>query len=166
MWESKLNTEEQLEHARFQAEADRYQVESQQHKLENARAELRSLDLELEKTRITAPFDGVVARRYVREGQRVANGDRLFWVTSVAPLLVRFTVPDEFAAALSRGDTVAVSSLLAMAPVHRARVISVSPVVDPVSDSVEVIARVLHAAGDLKPGMTVNISIARNSESR
>jgi len=34
----------------------------------------------LEKTRILAPFDGVVARRYVRQGQKVTLNDRLFFV--------------------------------------------------------------------------------------
>ena len=45
--------------------------------LVNAQQTERSLELEMEKTRVRAPFSGIVARRYVRDGQQVAKGDRL-----------------------------------------------------------------------------------------
>lgn len=162
MWQANLITQEQLEHARFQTEADRYEVESHKHQLENARASLQSLDLELEKTRITAPFAGVVARRYVRVGQRVAAGDRLFWLTAVSPLLVRFTLPNREAHHIARGGAIKLQAVDDQAVQHRARVLSVSPVVDPASDSVEVIARIVGPPGDLKPGLTVNVSLGEH----
>ena len=60
--------------------------------LNTSHEEEHSIELELEKTKITAPFDGLIARRYVREGQNVIKGDRLFWVTAESPLLLRFTL--------------------------------------------------------------------------
>lgn len=159
MWAAKLIAQEQLDHIRYNVVADRFQSESARHKLENARATLQSLQLEAEKTRIRAPFDGVVARRYVREAQRVANGDRIFWVTSVAPLLVRFTVPERLVGIAKRGEDIRVSSTERDAPVHIGTITTVSPVIDPSSSTVEVVARLRGPAGDLRAGMTVNIAL-------
>ena len=91
--------------------------------LTNAQAAERSLELEKEKTRITAPFDGIVARRYVRVGQKVAISDRLFWVTAVAPLEVKFTLPERF---LGKGKERANRSLLSW-PTARPRSVTRRP---------------------------------------
>ena len=95
MWDAHLITREAIEHAKFKAEADQYDVQRVQQLLVNANETQRSLELELEKTQISAPFSGVVARRYVREGQQVAKGDRLFWVTAEGPLRIAFHRPRE-----------------------------------------------------------------------
>ena len=65
-------------------------------------AEERSPGNSSSKTRITAPFSGLVARRYVREGQSVAKGDRLFWITAESPLMMRFTLPEKYQSPASR----------------------------------------------------------------
>ena len=83
LWEAGVFTKETLEHAQYKVEADKFEINRQTELLTNAQATERSLELEKEKTRITAPFDGIVARRYVRVGQKVGISDRLFWVTAV-----------------------------------------------------------------------------------
>ncbi len=95
MWDLGLLSEEQLQHAKFKVESDQWDVKRVAETLNTSHEEERSLELELEKTRIIAPFDGLVARRYVHEGQDVNKGDRLFWVTAEAPLLMRFTLPEK-----------------------------------------------------------------------
>src|SRR5262249_57485337 len=96
MWEAQIISKEQLEHAKYKAESDQWDVKRVSELLANAKDVEHSLELELEKTRITAPFDGVVARRYIRVGQSVSRSDRLFWVTAVAPLRIRVTLPEKF----------------------------------------------------------------------
>src|SRR5579863_1023217 len=109
MRDAGINTEEDLDHARYKVIGSQYEIEKAKQDLSVAQHNLRGLELEMEKTRITAPFDGIVARRYTRSGQSVAVGDRLFWVTAVTPLLVRFTMPERFIAALKNGQTVTVT---------------------------------------------------------
>ncbi len=158
MWEAQLITKQDLDHVRYKVEADEYEVERARENLGNARASARSLELELEKTRILAPFNGVVARRYVRAGQRVAIGDRLFWVTAVGPLRVKFALPERFLGRVSKGDELSVTAADDQQK-HTAKVIQVSPVVDPSSGTIEVLAEVVGPAGDLRPGMTANVSL-------
>jgi len=58
-------SEEQLQHARYAAEADEWETKRAQELLASSKSDERGLELELEKARIAAPFDGIVARRYV-----------------------------------------------------------------------------------------------------
>src|SRR6184192_1194786 len=81
MWKANLITEKQLDHSRYKMIGSNYEKEHQKQNLRNAEANLRSLNVEIEKTKITAPFSGVVARRYARAGQKVAVNDRLFWIS-------------------------------------------------------------------------------------
>ena len=162
MWEAKIITQEQLEHARFKAEADQWDVQRVGHLLVNAQDTEKSLELELEKTQIVAPFDGVVARRYVRAGQTVTQDERLFWVTATAPLRVRFTLPSKFLHWIKVGDAVKVTASDASPGFeHSARVIQMSPVVDPASGSVEILAEFSGSVSDLRPGMQAEVHLAK-----
>jgi RND family efflux transporter MFP subunit len=159
LWNEGLIAEEQLQHAKYKAESDQWDVLRVQEQLNTARQDERSLELELEKTRVTAPFDGLVARRYIRAGQNVVKGDRLFWVTAEAPLLVRFTLPERFVGHLKAGQLLSVTSPDLPQEKHTAKIKEVSAVVDPSSGTIEVLAELLRAPASLRPGMTADIHI-------
>jgi RND family efflux transporter MFP subunit len=149
-----LTSQEQLEHAKYKAESDQWDILRVTETLNTAKEEEHSLELELEKTKVTAPFNGLIARRYVREGQNVPKGERLFWVTAEAPLLMRFTLPEKFFGKLRNGQTVEVTCPDAPAEKHLAKVKQVSPVVDPSSGTFEVLVELAGDRGSLRPGMT------------
>jgi len=160
LYAAQVIAKEELEHVQYKEEADEFEVQREAESLNNAKAVLKSLELEHEKTSIVAPFDGIVARRYVRVGQKVAAGDRLFWVTAMAPLQVKFTLPERLVGAVKKGQVVSVTSAdAAPATNHAAKVIDVSPVVDPSSGTIEVLAQIEGPAPDLLPGMLANIRI-------
>ncbi len=158
MMKNDLITKQELDHARYKVEASRFEVERERENLNQATANAKSLEMELEKTRISAPFYGVVARRYVRVGQKVATGDKLFWVTAVAPLRVKFTLPEKYLGRVKKGEEVQVTSEYSPQTFH-ARVLMVSPVVDPSSGTIEVLAELVGPTGELRPGMTASIRI-------
>lgn len=159
MWDAQLITKEQLDHAKYKLVASNYEVDRERENYKNAVATARALDLELEKTRITAPFDGVVARRYVRVGQRVAKNDRLFWVSAEGPLRVRFTLPQNFVGRVKAGDEYPLTLDAPDTEKHTARVLRVSPIVDPASGTIEVLAEVTGGGGVIRPGMTATIHV-------
>ena len=158
MWNDNIIAKAQEEKARYQYEATEFEVERQREDVKYAQHTLRSLELELEKTRITAPFDGVVARRYIRLGQEVAKNDHLFWISAVAPLRVKFSLPESYLDRVRKGTELTVASSSSPGEVHDARVVLVSPVVDPSSDTIDVTAE-LEDSTHLRPGMTVNIRL-------
>ena len=160
LYEAQVIPKEELEHVQYKEEADEYEVQREAESLNNAKATQKSLELELDKTNIVAPFDGIVARRYVRVGQKVSPGDRLFWVTAMAPLQVKFTLPERLLRDIKRGQLVSVSSAdVSPATQHTAKVIDVSPVVDPSSGTIEVLAQIEGVAPDLRPGMLATIRV-------
>jgi membrane fusion protein, multidrug efflux system len=159
MWEAEIISKEQYEHAKYKAESDQWDVKRVAELLTNARDVEHSLELELEKTRITAPFDGVVARRYIRIGQSVTRGDRLFWVTAVAPLRIRVTLPEKFLGHIKTGTMVEITPAEESSSDrrYRAKVIEVSPVVDPSSDTIEILAELSGDTSGLRPGMRADV---------
>ena len=161
MWEAQIIPKEQLEHARYKAESDQWDVKRVSELLTNAKATEQSLELETEKTRIAAPFNGVVARRYVRAGQSVVKNDRLFWVTAVAPLRIRVTLPEKFLGRVRPGIVVGITTVQSSdSRRYRAKVIEVSPVVDPSSDTIEVLAELTGDTTGLRPGMRADVHVA------
>lgn len=160
LWEAQIIPKEQLDHAKYKAESDEWDVKRVSELLTNAKQVEHSLELELEKTRITAPFDGVVARRYVRMGQSVAKNDRLFWVTAIAPLRIRVTLPERFLGRVRPGRVVGITPAeIAGGGMYHARVMEVSPVVDPSSDTIEVLAQLTGNTSGLHPGMRADVHI-------
>ena len=103
MWEAHLIPEEQFEHVRYKAEADQWDVKKVEQLLINVRDTQRSMELELEKTRVTAPFDGIVARRYIGAGQTVARDERLFWVSADGPVAGSIHAASRFVSHLKVG---------------------------------------------------------------
>lgn len=161
MWEAQIIPKEQLDHAKYKAESDEWDVKRVSELLANSKDVEESLQLELEKTRITAPFTGVVARRYIRIGQSVAKNDRLFWVTAVAPLRIRVTLPERFLGRVKPGTMVGITPAQTADPSHkyRARIIQVSPVVDPSSDTIEILAELHGDTSGLRPGMRADLHL-------
>jgi RND family efflux transporter MFP subunit len=161
MWEAQIISKEQLDHAKYKAESDQWDVKRVSELLANAKEVEHSLELELEKTRITAPFEGVVARRYIRVGQSVNRSDRMFWVTAVAPLRIRVTLPERFLGRVKSGATVGITPAEEQSATrhYRARVIQVSPVVDPSSDTIEILAELYGDTSGLRPGMRADLHL-------
>jgi RND family efflux transporter MFP subunit len=159
LWDLGLTSEEQLQHAKYKAESDQWDIQRVKETLNTSREEERSLELELEKTKIIAPFAGLIARRYVREGQSVTKGERLFWVTAEAPLEMRFTLAEKFFGRIHHGQQFEITSADTPNEKHLARVKEISPVVDPSSGTFEVLVELLGERGSLRPGMTASVRV-------
>lgn len=156
LFKANLLTQKQLDHSRTKLVGTKYEVEREKENLLNAEAALRALELELEKTKIVAPFAGLVARRYIRAGQHVASNDRLFWVTATEPLVLRFNVPETYAQKVKPGQELTVTTS-ASSTRYRAAVTMVSPVIDPGSGTFDVQAKLLAPTDGLIPGMTATV---------
>ena len=159
MWDAQIISNEQLEHAKFKAESETWDVRRVRELLTDDSQSERSLELELDKTQIRAPFSGVVARRYVRQGQQVAKGDRLFWVTAEGPLGMRFTLPEKFIGRIQKGQVLPMTIPDLPGQRYKVRVLEVSPVVDPASSTIEVTVELEGKPGPLRPGLDASVSL-------
>jgi RND family efflux transporter MFP subunit len=135
---------------------------------ERVELDLRSATLALQKaqrdydlTRIVSPFGGVVTGRSARIGRLVADGDSLFHLTALSPVLASVRLPEATAFGVKLGSEADV--LGPRGERSRARVIRASPVIDPASGTREVVLQLV--AGDrMPPGSSVVLRIG--SETR
>lgn len=135
-------------------------VETLRNALREATAELRQAQLDLARTRVRAPFGGVVARRYVQVGARVDDATPLFRVTAMTPLRVRILVPEREAAELAAGAALTLTGV--DGTTARGRVVLLSPVIDPGSGTREVVVEVVDR-GVLLPGAEVVVTPAASA---
>ena len=156
----KIISEENWEHAKYRVDETIDEVSRFREESAAAEADLNSANLQLEETRILAPFAGVVGRSSVRLAQEVKPGDVLFWVTAESPLQVLFTVPETSMAAFSTGKQLGLTTADFPGLHQEGKIVRVSPVVDPASGSVQVIGAVIRPSPLLKPGMTMQVRLA------
>lgn len=153
-----LNSDADLEEAEFKAQGAGYDLESWRAVVERTRADARVLELEREKTLLRAPFSGVVARRYIRAGQNVLKDEKCFRLSQLAPLQVRFLVPETAGRPPKSGERVEVAPVGERQRTYSASVVKVSPTVDAASGSYDVTATLTGAKlGELRPGMSVRV---------
>ena len=153
-----LSSDADLEAAEFEAKAAEYDLRGYEALVESGHAEMNRLKLEEDQTRIHAPFAGVVVRRYIREGQAIAKGDKCFRVSQLSPLQVQFQVPESSGRRPAAGAPVELSLVEDSSRPLTARVVKVSPTIDAASDSYDVVAQLNSSnISDLRPGMAVKV---------
>ena len=164
MHQSGINTEEDYEHTRFLLEATQLQWQSEQQEVLAAQENLAALDAQLNQTRLLAPFSGVISQRFVRLGQYVNLGDRLFHLVGNSPLEVRFTLPGEDVRFVHRGEKIAVSASPGFEQASPAIVTRMSPVIDPGNGMIELVATLSRPLPSIIPGMIVSVRLPRSHE--
>lgn len=153
-----LNSQADLEEAEFQAKGSVFDLDSWHAAVDRSKAEVHVLEIELEKTRIRAPFHGVVARRYIREGQNLLKDEKCFRLSQLGPLQLHFQVPETSGRRPVAGDLVRGELASDSHRSFEARIRRVSPTVDAASGTYEVMAELdAPAERDLRPGMAVNL---------
>jgi RND family efflux transporter MFP subunit len=134
--------------------ADSEQVEFQ---LRQADVQRRKAQRDVELTRVTAPFAGVVTARLARPRRFVEVGDTLFRVTESAPLFARVRVPEADARQLTIGDAVVVTAGTGYD--YAARIVHAAPFVDAGSGTREVILQIARPGGALLAGSSVTVRL-------
>lgn len=138
--------------------ADRANLGAQA-QLADAKARLSSAEKMLRNTIIKAPFAGVVAERAVSPGDIVSPGSPMFTVIDPKSLRVAASVPASALADVRVGSPV-VFTVNGSDRVLEGRVLRVSPVVDPQTKQVLLLASVPSSAGGLVAGLFVEGRVA------
>lgn len=128
--------------------------------LRTARANCDSLQAQLgmaersaRDSSVTAPFAGLVARRWVSEGEYVAPGQKLFDLVALDPIEVEFHLPERDSSRVVVGAPVAVRVAPFPDEVFEAKVTVVSPTIDPSTRTLRVKAELANRDGRLRPGL-------------
>jgi multidrug resistance efflux pump len=81
-----------VERARYKHDQSVHEYNKTRLATEGARARV-SVKLELQKSTVRCPISGFITHRYVALGTNVARNEKLFEVSKLSPLLVKFQLP-------------------------------------------------------------------------
>lgn len=139
-------SQERLEQAETATKLARARVEA-------ARAQLAMADRAHADASVTAPFDGLLARRLVSRGEFVQPGQALFELVALDPIEVEFRLAERDVARVHPGEPVGVQVAPYPEETFRAVVTVISPTVDPASRTLRVRAELPNPDGRLRPGL-------------
>jgi membrane fusion protein (multidrug efflux system) len=128
-------------------------------KLSAAEAQLGLAELALRNASVAAPFDGLIARRFVSVGDHVSEGEPLFDLVALDPIEVEFHLAERDSARVEVGDRVEVRVAPYPDQVFPAQVYVVSPRIDPATRTLRVLARVENPHQRLRPGLFARVEI-------
>jgi membrane fusion protein (multidrug efflux system) len=158
-----LKRYEELRRLNLTSEAE-FEQKRSRHEL--ALVELERAKLVIDRSVVRAPFDGVVADRYARVGEKftVEESKPLFKVMALEPLLARAYLPASGLQTVKIGDEVAVEAPDFPEARSSGQVTFLSPVIDPGSGTVQVIVRVKRDSKKaFRPGMAVRLTFGASS---
>lgn len=115
---------------------------------------------------VTAPFAGLVARRYVELGEFVQTGTSLFELVALDPLEAIFSLTELDTERVRVDQKVDITVGAFPGRVFKGRVTFVAPTVDPETRTLRIKAEVDNADGDLRPGLfaRINLGVAERAD--
>jgi RND family efflux transporter MFP subunit len=124
--------------------------------VDEQRARIAKLEAKLQDTALLAPLAGKVALHYVRQGERVIEGQPIVRLISTDELFVKFAIPSDQAGTLVPGTEVDV--VFEAQQLHaRAVVRHIAPELDPVAQMILADADLVDAPARLQSGMVCRI---------
>ena len=125
-------------------------------------AELRLAQAQLDKTRIKAPFSGVIGLRAVSPGAAITPQTRIATLQKLEPVKIEFSVPENYAGRIRAGDSVTFA-VRGSSGRYVGQVYAVEPNVDSETRSLRVRARCSNPEGVLLPGAFADVELAINA---
>jgi membrane fusion protein (multidrug efflux system) len=133
--------------------------------LDDASAALKVADANLElakarfaKTQIIAPFEGIIGARKVSVGTFLRAGQAITELANIDDIRVTFSAPERYVSRLRNGAEVAVSTTAFSGFELKGKIIVIEPIIDLVTRSARVVARVQNSGRKFRPGMSANVS--------
>src|SRR4051812_49287664 len=159
-----ISSKSDVERAQYKLDQSTHEYEKSRLATESAQARIETVRIELAKSTVRAPITGIITRRYVTLGTNVARNDKLFEVSTLAPLEVKFQLPQTERERLSPGQLINLSAVSNETTIATARIRRVDAVADPTSNTLGYLADITGGAR-LMPGLAVNVHLPRPAHS-
>jgi HlyD family secretion protein len=127
--------------------------------LADAELQLQEATIQLERTRVRAPFAGRVASVKVVEGQVARTGDELMTVVDLNPLKVEVQVLEGEVPLLSQGSRASITFAAFPGETFSGRIETINPVVERESRTARVTVTIPNSDGRILPGMYAQVSL-------
>jgi membrane fusion protein, multidrug efflux system len=113
----------------------------------------------LDKTRITAPFDGVLGMRQVSAGSYLDPGDPIINLEAIDTLKVDFRIAEIYLEAVRVGQSIEIELDALPGRTYAGEVYAIDPLVDTAGRSIVIRARLPNRDGALRPGLFARVAL-------
>ena len=145
--DKKLVSDQQLENVRFDAEVAHYNWVA--------------VRMELDRTAIIAPQDGMVVEVNVKAGDWVLAYSAVARIIDPMDLQVHLFVPEKRLSAIHKNMPLSAVPTAGGKRALPGRVVAISPIIDPENGTCKVTGLFLNAGKYIRPGALVNVTIGR-----
>ena len=115
--------------------------------------------VQLEKTRIVAPFSGIVGLRQVSVGEYITAGRALVNLEAIDPVKADFRVPEKFLPAIKVGQSIRIGVDAFPGDTFDGKVYAIDPRIDVAGRSLLVRAKVPNEDQRLRPGLFARVTV-------
>ncbi len=126
--------------------------------VEVLKADLKLVEARIEKTKVRAPFDGVVGLRAVSEGAYLSPQTRITTLQRIDPVKVNFSVSEKYASRVGPGQSV-MFSVRGREDRMTGEVYATDTEVDSDTRTLQLRARAPNPGGMLRPGMFADVTV-------
>lgn len=127
--------------------------------LTQAEVSVKRARMELEKTRITVPFAGVVTQIKVAPGENIEAGREICTLVDLSQLKIEAKVLETLIGKVKVGREADVRFSAYPGKVFPGRVAAISPLVSPTEKTCSVFIHLDNPSGEIKPGMHAEVEI-------
>jgi len=126
--------------------------------LDLLKANVDILKTQIDKTKITAPFTGVIGLKNVSEGAIISQNTVIASIQNLQPLKMDFSIPEKYSHLVSRGSKVQFT-VAGTTETLTATVYAKEPKIDPVTRTAKVRASFTSRSGKILPGAFAEVTI-------
>lgn len=127
--------------------------------LTQAEVNVKIAQMELEKTKITAPFSGIVTQIKVAPGENLEAGREICTLVDLGQLKIEAKVLETVIGKIKTGREAYVNFTAYPGRAFRGQVAAISPLVDPMDKTCSVFIHLDNPAEEIKPGMHAEVEI-------
>jgi membrane fusion protein (multidrug efflux system) len=120
----------------------------------------------LQKTKLIAPFDGMVGKSNISMGDYVTVGQKLVTLTDIKHLRIEYNLPEKYLSLVKTGQNVTIESATYPGQSFTGKLSFISPTINSDSRTISLYADINNDSNQLASGMFVNVSHSLGSDEK
>lgn len=125
-------------------------------------ADIRLLEAQLAKTKIAAPFAGVIGLRFVSEGAYISPNTAIATLYNISPAKIEFAIPGRYSTQVVPGKRIRFT-IESDLKIYEGQVYAIEPRIDPATRTLKIRAMAENRGGSLLPGQFVKVELVLES---
>ncbi|MCK4337978.1 MAG: efflux RND transporter periplasmic adaptor subunit [Candidatus Aminicenantes bacterium] len=152
-------TGRKYEYALIESGGKKDEIMAATKRLTQTEIDLKKARIELDKTKIRAPFDGIITNIKISSQEHISNSQELFTLVNISRIQVYAKVLESEIGKMKVGREVDLEFSAYPRRVFKGKVKAISPIINPNDKTCNVIIDVSNPDEEIKPGMHAEVEI-------